>query len=135
MGKHDTAFRVHLPPPFTGMHPVFHVSSLKKFQTTDSYTLPDIADLDAMDWNVQSVSATRTITSSVGQRRQYLVNWAGGGASWCDAMLLHRCEPHIRAYWASILSEGTMPSDALPLSSEELASIFRGEQTLGGGEQ
>lgn len=84
-----------------------------------------------MDSNVQSITATRTIISSVGQRGQYVVNWASGG-SWCDSMLLHRCEPHIRAYCSTVLSEGRMPSNALLLSIEESASLLRGEWNLQG---
>jgi hypothetical protein len=132
VGKHDTAFRVHLTPPFQGMHPVFHVSSLKKFQTEESYSLPDSVELPSRDFQVHSIAATRMVNSNVGPRRQYLINWSGGGSSWRDAMLMHNCVQHIRAYWASVLSGETMPSDALPLTTDELASLLGGEQSSGG---
>jgi Reverse transcriptase (RNA-dependent DNA polymerase)/RNase H-like domain found in reverse transcriptase/Integrase zinc binding domain len=132
IGKNNSAFKVHLVPPFQGMHSVFHVSSLKRFQTEGSYSLPNVSNLETMDWRIESVLATRTIQSNVGPRRQYLVRWTGGGESWHDAMLLSNCVQHIRAYWASVLNGESMPRDALPLTTEELASLLGGAQSSGG---
>ena len=83
MGK--TAYRLDLQGRFSGVHPVFHVSLLRRHTPGGASAEPPAPiEVDGTDeFEVEALLKHR----GQGRRRQYLVHWAGYGVAndeWVD---------------------------------------------------
>ena len=127
IGPGHLSYRVGLPPPLHRVHNVFHVSALRIYKGNGSYQPPQIPPVDSeseVEFRADYVSDTK----GTGSRRQYLVHWVGGGSTWELSVLLKGAEGAIRSYWES--QGRAVPSDGLPWSTDQLASVLAGDQPL-----
>jgi hypothetical protein len=99
------AYKLELPHALKAIHPVFHVSLLRPYNTAPGRRppapIPLLLDEAGQDWyEVEAVLQHRD-TNGRRSRRQYLVSWKGFGAEhneWRDEDDL--TEVAVREYWA-----------------------------------
>lgn len=127
IGPQHLSYRLTLPPPLHRMHNVFHVSSLKRYVAGETRQPPALSQVNAEEanWRVDYVSDTRGNRS----RRQYLVHWMGGGATWEYASFMQPHERKISEYWES--TGKPVPVDGI-VSDEQLVKMLEGEPPVGG---
>ena len=127
IGPQHLSYRVLLPPPLHRMHDVFHVSSLKRYVASVTRAPPAVSQVsgEEANWQVDFVSDTR----GSGSRRQYLVHWIGGGATWEYAVFMQPHGKEISEYWKS--AGKPVPSDGI-VSDEQLVIMLGGEPSVGG---
>jgi hypothetical protein len=75
IGIAGLAYRIALPEVLRRVHPVFPVSSLKRYFSEGNYQPPPIPELvdGELEYEVDVIASTR----GEGKRRQYLVYWTG----------------------------------------------------------
>ncbi|KAJ9547082.1 hypothetical protein OSB04_019625 [Centaurea solstitialis] len=118
------AYRLELPPT-SRIHPVFHVSLLKKavMSPTVSQILPPELELDGEDvLQPEEVCAERTIDQDGKAVVQWLIRWQGqhrNEATWEDASLIQGQFPNISLEDKTDLEGGSNVRD--PLNSAKLS--------------
>jgi hypothetical protein len=103
-----TACKLELPV-LMKIHPVFHVTLLKKFKTDGEYipVQPLEYDTDGSPlWEVESVLSERVLKphGAKGNKRitEYLIRWKGFGAeqdTWEEAVYMQKAAPGVVAAW------------------------------------
>jgi hypothetical protein len=118
IGPQGLSYKVKLPPTLRRMHPVFHVSSLKKYYGTGTYQPPPLTVVQGTADTCESVTDYKRVNRKI----QYRVHWMGGGKTWEPVQVLHSAIDHIKAFWAS--KGDSPPPDGLPPSLEELEHLL-----------
>ncbi|KAJ9519177.1 hypothetical protein QJQ45_007734 [Haematococcus lacustris] len=73
----EAAYRLELPPTMSRLHPVFHVSLLKKYTGSQGFHPPPVMEWleDAPHYEVHSLLSHRQVRFK--KRMEYLVKWTG----------------------------------------------------------
>ncbi|KAJ9510213.1 hypothetical protein QJQ45_015691 [Haematococcus lacustris] len=73
----EAAYRLELPPTMSRLHPVFHVSLLKKYAGSQGFHPPPVMEWleDAPHYEVHSLLSHRQVRFK--KRMEYLVKWTG----------------------------------------------------------
>ncbi|KAJ9528726.1 hypothetical protein QJQ45_020662 [Haematococcus lacustris] len=73
----ESAYRLELPPTMSKLHPVFHVSLLKKYTGSQGFHPPPVLEWleDAPHYEVHSLLKHRQVRFK--KRMEYLVKWTG----------------------------------------------------------
>ncbi|KAJ9522416.1 hypothetical protein QJQ45_008282 [Haematococcus lacustris] len=73
----EAAYRLELPPTMSRLHPVFHVSLLKKYTGSQGFPPPPVMEWleDAPHYEVHSLLSHRQVRFK--KRMEYLVKWTG----------------------------------------------------------
>lgn len=77
IGLNGLSYKVQLSVTLKRMHPVFHVSSLKKYNGDGTYQRPPLNALQDGVGAYESISDSKRINGVL----QYRVHWAGGGTT------------------------------------------------------
>lgn len=78
------AYRIRLPDTYP-MHPIFNIAHLKKYRSSparfgERATLPSTREfLASQEYKVEAIIGHRLLGRKTGNRRQFLVRWAGYG--------------------------------------------------------
>ena len=101
------AYRLALPDYLHGLHDVFHVGLLKKYDASGEWRSP-AAQVPmkgagtSPQYNLEAILCHRTVGR--GQSLQYLVLWKGydlAQATWEPAAHLEQGQEMVQDYWAS----------------------------------
>ncbi|KAI7943923.1 hypothetical protein MJO28_011451 [Puccinia striiformis f. sp. tritici] len=92
----NSVYKLTLPPSMKGVHPVFHVSMLRKYQvdTIEGRGRPEPQPVEVLgeeEWEVEEVLDCK----GKGKRRRYLISWRGFGPaenSWEPESNLTNCQ-------------------------------------------
>jgi len=108
------AYELSLPPSLSRVHPVFHVSKLKKYRDGqqqfpnrkyDDRPLPELLDNGEEAWEVKEIVGKRVR----GGRTEYLVLWCGYPEyekTWEPISSLKYAREAVRAYEQSVQQQG-----------------------------
>lgn len=100
IGPARLSYRVKLPPVLSRVHPVFPVSSLKRYHRSGNYQPPPLPEVieGELEYEVDWIASTRR----EGKHRQYKVYWMGHtDPTWEPERLLTHCAEKVRAFWDS----------------------------------
>jgi hypothetical protein len=99
IGIAGLAHRIALPEVLQRVHPVFPVSSLKRYYSDGNYQPPPIPELvdGELEYEVDFIASTR----GEGKRRQYLVYWTGypNEPTWENEKNLVNCAEAVKTFW------------------------------------
>ena len=97
VGPNHQAYKLELPTVLQRMHPVIHVSDLKRYHPGrfEPPPLPEIIDGEE-EYEVDFISDTR----HEGRRRQYKIHWVGyAHPTWEKESQLTNCPDKLREFW------------------------------------
>jgi hypothetical protein len=99
VGPANLAYKIELPQGMQRVHPVFPVSSLKRYHRSGNYQPPPPPEIidDEPEWEVDWIAATR----GTGSRRQYKVYWVGypDQFHWEPLRNLTHCQDKLIEFW------------------------------------
>ncbi|KAJ9518371.1 hypothetical protein QJQ45_010302 [Haematococcus lacustris] len=119
----EAAYRLELPPTMSRLHPVFHVSLLKKYTGSQGFHPPPVMEWleDAPHYEVHSLLNHRQVRFK--KRMEYLVKWTGYDDTYNtwepEAMLagapqiLSRCPPKAHDAMAAAVGEAVLAAAAM----------------------
>jgi hypothetical protein len=121
------AYKLELPAS-SSIHPIFHVSQLKK-ALPSSHKVSDIIPVPNDCWQFpEQVLAKKMVSRDTSSTQQVLIKWSGWPealATWEDLEALHQCFPGAPAWGQARSLGGRMSVPLLP-------STLQGELGLGG---
>ena len=99
IGPSRLSYRVKLPAALSRVHPVFPVSSLKRYHRSGNYQPPPVPDV--VDGEIEFLVDWIASTRYEGKRRQYKVYWVGYGDdfTWEPESNLTHCPDKVAAFW------------------------------------
>ena len=98
VGPNHQAYKLELPPILQRIHPVIHVSDLKRYHpgVYQPPPLPDLID-GVEEYEVDFISDTRR----EGRRREYKIHWVGYvHPNWEKESQLTNCPEKVREFWS-----------------------------------
>ncbi|CAO2151592.1 unnamed protein product [Urochloa humidicola] len=126
----SVAYKLLLPPS-SSIHPVFHVSQLKKVVAPNVEVIPIVPDAFDVPRVPEAVLQKRVISKGVSVVTQVLIKWSGwpsAMATWEDLVCLQQKFPYAPA-WGQADSQGGGDVSTVPSTDKDQEEVAAGPRT------